>query len=181
MPHNKAVSKSLAKNRIHNITSHRWTSSNRVDIEHQMIHGSLRSICSGSGIMTFMYLSKSWSYKTELSPLVRYRGRPNLPISGASGFSLQTPCSLKDDMKIQIIILKFHHYHLYEDNGTGMRESTMKLLGQLGIQMSSWYELYLQAYPVIPAQWPNKQNHNIRAAQVFPSNKIFLRDRLTSK
>lgn len=41
------------------------------------------------------YLSKSWSYKTELSPLVRYNVSPKERINGAKGFSLQTPCSLE--------------------------------------------------------------------------------------
>ena len=40
------------------------------------------------------YLSKSWSYKTELSPLVRYSVSPRPHINGAKGFSLQTPCNL---------------------------------------------------------------------------------------
>lgn len=40
------------------------------------------------------YLSKSWSYNTELSPLVRYSGSPKERTRGASGFSLHTPWSL---------------------------------------------------------------------------------------
>lgn len=40
------------------------------------------------------YLSRSWSYNTELSPHVRYNGNPNLPITGARGLSLHTPCNL---------------------------------------------------------------------------------------
>jgi len=43
----------------------------------------------------------SWSYNTELSPLVRYNGSPNFPITGAKGFSLQTPCSLHNIIAIQ--------------------------------------------------------------------------------
>ena len=44
-------------------------------------------------------LSRSWSYNTELSPLVRYNLSPRPRISGAKGFSLQTPCSLDCNMK----------------------------------------------------------------------------------
>lgn len=43
---------------------------------------------------TVPYLSKSWSYRMESSPLVRYNVRPKRRITGDSGFSLQTPCNL---------------------------------------------------------------------------------------
>lgn len=60
---------------------------------------NLRETTRVAHYVDYLYLSKSWSYRTELSPLVRYNLRPSILINGAKEFSLQTPCNLNHKIK----------------------------------------------------------------------------------